>query len=119
MNFYGFLYNFSAARQKIEQKTSSRGLPVYKHAPRRLRKSPCVSVCLKHSFCGLPVYKRRLTAEQTPFGDSTAVAFTFTSFKLGLYCHTPYVPLGLRSAVVRHFAHRQAHKHQYQAYTSA
>ena len=33
------------------------GLPVYKHAHRRLRKSPCVSVCLKPSLVGLPVYK--------------------------------------------------------------
>jgi len=35
---------------------------------------------LKHSLVCLPVYKRRLTAEQTPFGDSTAVAFIYTGF---------------------------------------
>ena len=31
----------------------------------------------------------------------------FTQALLGLYFHTPYVPLGLRSAVVRHFVRRQ------------
>ena len=45
------------------------------------------NVCLKHSLGGLPVYKRRLTAAQTPFGDSTAVAFFVTGFAWTLLPH--------------------------------